>query len=116
MLHRRRMQMPLSAKGSQPQKKKPPLYASKYDQSRYWKWQDLGPMNTSVLVEIEDVTEEILKNNEGEEDRKPCIHFTVKGKAKGMPLNKTNRVVLVEEHGDDLTECIGQHVIVFSTM
>jgi hypothetical protein len=96
--------------------KRKPMFASDYDMSRFWKYQDLGELGSSALTDISDVTEETLKSRDGEEDVKPCIWCEVNDKLKGLALNTTNRNTLVEAYGDDMLAWIGKPVILFSQM
>lgn len=54
--------------------------------SRFLSAADLG--GKSVVVTIEKVTREVLKNPEGKEQEKTVLFFV--GKKKGLPLNLTN--------------------------
>jgi hypothetical protein len=106
---------PVAQSKNAPLKKKP-MFASDYDQSRFWKWQDLGDIGSSANTEIEDITEETLQNDRGEEEVKPCIWLTIKGKTKGVPLNATNRNTLRDAFGDEMSKWVGQAIVLYSTM
>lgn len=62
----------------------------------------------TVVVTIERITIEVLKNNTGKDERKPVAHF--KGAQKGMVLNKTNCKTIAALYGPDTDKWVGERV------
>ena len=87
------------------------LLASDFDQSKYLKASDLGPLNSEKRVKIKAVT--VGKIGEKEEI-KACVQFT--NTIKELPLNKTNLRTLQGDFGNDMEAWAGKVIVLFSTM
>ena len=73
--------------------------------SKYLKAADADP---ALTLTIARVTQEKMKNNEGEEETKPVIFFAEE--TKGMVLNRTNANILTDLFGDIIEHWTGQRV------
>lgn len=88
------------------------LYASDFDLSKYLKSGDLGDVGTEKRLKIKTVTKE---THVGErEETKACLWFTTTD--KGLLLNKTNRQVLWDAFGNDMSLWAGKVIVVFVAM
>lgn len=87
------------------------LLASDFDQSKYLKASDLGPLNSERRVKIKGVTVEKIGEKE---EIKPCLQFT--NTSKGLPLNQTNRRTLSAAFGDVMDAWAGNVIALYSTM
>jgi hypothetical protein len=80
--------------------------------SKYVKASDLK--GEPRILKIEAVTSEMLKNpKNGEEQRKPVLHFV--GVKKTMPLNMTNWDAVADICGEDSDTWPGHRIEVFPT-
>jgi hypothetical protein len=86
------------------------LLASTYDQSRYFKAQDLS---AEKKLKIKSVTEEELGIGKDKE-RKLVVWFT--NDARGLPLNLTNNRTLRGAFGDACDGWAGKIIILFPTI
>jgi hypothetical protein len=86
------------------------LLASAYDQSRFFKAEDL---TTEKKLKIKAVTEEEVGVGKDKE-RKLVVWFT--NAERGLVLNKTNNRTLRGAYGDACDGWVGKIIIVFPTM
>lgn len=77
--------------------------------SKYLKHTDAEP---DIIVTISRITQEKMKNNDGEEEQKPVIYFSEQ--EKGMVLNRTNANTLAELFGSDIGNWTGERVTLTS--
>jgi hypothetical protein len=88
------------------------LYASDFDQSKYSKAADLGPIGSEKRVKIKGITKE---TDVGEkQETKACVWFT--NLDKGLLLNKTNLRVLQSAFGNSMEAWVGKIVVLYSVM
>jgi hypothetical protein len=85
------------------------LLASKYDQSRFLRAEDLT--QDKVLC-IKSVTEELIGQGAGQQ-KKLVVWFT--NDPKGLVLNRTNNRTIRGAYGDDVAGWTGQHIVLFRT-
>jgi hypothetical protein len=86
------------------------ILASKYDQSRFLKAQDL---QAEKKFKIKSVTEEDVGVGRDKE-RKLVLWFT--NDDRGLVLNRTNNRTLRGPFGDDCAGWIGKVIVIFPTM
>ena len=82
------------------------LYASDYDQSRFFKAVDL---KHNLMLTIKNVTEEEMIDGE----KKLVVWFDED--KRGLVLNKINNRTIREEYGDDTDDWAGGMVVLFTT-
>jgi hypothetical protein len=85
------------------------LLASKFDQSKYLRAEDLKQERT---VRIKNVTVEMV-NDRGGQVQKLVIWFT--NTKKGLVLNKTNNRVIRSAYGDDTAGWAEKLIVIFPT-
>jgi hypothetical protein len=86
------------------------LLASTYDQSRFFKAQDLS---TEKKFKIKSVTEEEVGMGKDKE-RKLVVWFT--NDNRGLVMNRTNIRTLRGPFGDNCDSWIGKVIVIFPTM
>lgn len=87
------------------------LRASDFDQSKYLKASDLGPLHSEKRVKIKGATAEQIGEKE---EVKLCVQFT--NTNKELPLNKTNSRTLQGTFGDTTDTWADKVVVLYSTM
>jgi hypothetical protein len=85
------------------------LLASDYDQSRYFKAEDV---ETEKKLRIKNVTEEMIGMG-AEKEKKLVVWFT--NDEHGLVLNRTNNRTIRGAYGDATDEWIGKIIIMFPT-
>ena len=85
------------------------LLASTYDQSKYFKADDL---KKDVKLRIRMVTEELVGNG-SKQEKKLVVWFT--NSTKGLVLNKVNNRALRGPFGDDVAGWEGKLIVLFPT-
>ena len=83
------------------------LLASKYDQSRFFRAEDL---TQDKVLRIRSVTEEPVGANQ---QKKLAVWFT--NDPKGLVLNRTNNRTIRGAYGDDVAGWIGKLIVLFRT-
>src|SRR5262245_27252710 len=83
------------------------LLASAYDQSRYFKAEDVQA--AAKKLRIKEVTEEEMKDKQ----KKLVVWFD--NDRRGLVLNKTNNRILRAEFGDDCAGWKGKIIIAYAT-
>jgi hypothetical protein len=83
------------------------LLASKYDESRFFRADDL---KNEIRLKIKNVTEEKMADGEV----KLTVWFT--NDKHGLVLNRTNNRTIRSAYGDDTAGWVGKIVVVFPTM
>jgi hypothetical protein len=83
------------------------LLASKYDQSRFLRAEDL---TQDKVLRIKSVTEELVGVDQ---QKKLVVRFT--NHPKGLVLNRTNNRKIRGAYGDDVAGWIGQLIVLFRT-
>jgi hypothetical protein len=83
------------------------LLASSYDQSRFFRAEDL---ETEVRLKIKNVTEERMADGEV----KLTVWFT--NSKRGIVLNRTNNRVIRAAFGDDVAGWSGKIIVLYPTM
>ena len=83
------------------------LLASKYDQSRFLRAEDL---TQDKVLRIRSVTEEPVGANQ---EKKLAVWFT--NDPKGLVLNRTNNRTIRGAYGDDVAGWIGKLIVLFRT-
>ena len=77
--------------------------------SKYLKASDAAE---PVTLTITKVTQEAMKNRDGDDETKPVIHFVEM--EKPMVLNRTNAKTIAELYGDNIEDWTGKKVILTS--
>lgn len=85
------------------------LLASSYDQSRYFRAEDLTEEKT---LRIKGVTEETVGQG-ADQGPKLVVWFT--NSKKGLPLNRTNNRTIRGAYGDDVEGWTDKLIVVFPT-
>ena len=85
------------------------LLASSYDQSRFFRAEDL---QEEKLLKIKGVTEEMVGQG-ADQEKKLVVWFT--NSKKGLPLNRTNNRTIRGAYGDDTADWPGKIIAVFPT-
>ena len=85
------------------------LLASTYDQSRFFRAEDL---TQEKVLRIKSVTEELVGQG-AEQQKKLVVWFT--NSAKGLALNQTNNRTIRGAYGDDVAGWAGKLIVVFPT-
>src|SRR6516164_3176529 len=85
------------------------LLASNYDQSRFFRADDL---KEEKLFKIKEVTEETVGQG-ADQSQKLVVWFT--NSKKGLPLNRTNNRTIRGAHGDDTAGWTGKLIALFPT-
>jgi hypothetical protein len=85
------------------------LLASNYDQSRFFRADDL---KEEKLFKIKEVTEETVGQG-ADQSQKLVVWFT--NSKKGLPLNRTNNRTIRGAHGDDTAGWTGKIIALFPT-
>src|SRR6516165_10232480 len=85
------------------------LLASKYDQSRFFRAEDL---TWDKMLRIKSVTEEMIGQGAGQQ-KKLVVWFT--NNPKGLALNRTNNRTIRGAYGDDVAGWIGKLIELFRT-
>ena len=83
------------------------LLASKYDQSRFFRAEDL---TQDKVLRIRSVTEEPVGANQ---QKKLVVWFT--NHPKGLVLNRTNNRTIRGAYGDDVAGWMGKLIVLFRT-
>jgi len=83
------------------------LLASKYDQSRFFRAEDL---TQDKVLRIRSVTEEPVGANQ---EKKLAVWFT--NDPKGLVLNRTNNRTIRGAYGDDVAGWIDKLIVLFRT-
>jgi hypothetical protein len=83
------------------------LLASKYDQSRFLRAEDLAQ---DKVLRIKSVAEEPVGTNR---QKKLVVWFTTE--SKGLVLNRTNNRTIRGAYGDDTAGWIGKLIVLFRT-
>jgi len=83
------------------------LLASKYDQSRFFRAEDL---TQDKVLRIRSVTEEPVSAHQ---EKKLAVWFT--NDPKGLVLNRTNNRTIRGAYGDDVAGWIGKLIVLFRT-
>jgi hypothetical protein len=84
------------------------LLASKYDQSRFFRAEDL---TQDRVLRIKSVTEELIGQGAGQ--KKLVVWFT--NDLKGLVLNRTNNRAIRGAYGDDVAGWTGKLIVLFRT-
>jgi len=87
-----------------------PLLASEFDQSRFFRADDL---TAEKKLKIKSVTAEDIGIGK-DKDRKLVVWFA--NDKRGLPLNKTNNRTLRGKFGDDTAGWIGKIIVLYPTM
>jgi hypothetical protein len=88
------------------------LLASDFDQSKYLKAADIGPVGTEKRLKIKAATRE---TGVGErKETKGCIWFTTTN--KGLLLNKTNLRTLRDAFGNPMDPWVGRVIVAYVVM
>lgn len=74
--------------------------------SKYLKASDAIP---AITLTIAKVTKEIMKNQDGNDEEKPCVYFVEV--EKPMVLNRTNCNTVIALHGADTDGWVGKKII-----
>jgi hypothetical protein len=85
------------------------LLASSYDQSRFFRAEDLPEEKT---LKIKNVTEEMIGQG-ADQGHKLVVWFT--NSQKGLVLNKTNNRTIRGAYGDDVANWAGKLIVLFPT-
>jgi hypothetical protein len=85
------------------------LLASAYDQSKYWRTEDL---RQPTKLKIERCSEELVGQG-ADQEQKLVVWFT--NSPKGLPLNRTNNRTLRAAFGDDTAGWKGKVIELFPT-
>ena len=85
------------------------LLASMYDQSRFFRAEDL---TQDKVLRIKSVTEEVVGQSPDQE-KKLVVWFTKS--AKGLVLNRTNNRAIRGAHGDDVAGWPGKLIVLYPT-
>jgi hypothetical protein len=85
------------------------LLASTYDQSKFFRAEDLAGEKT---FRIKSVTEELVGQG-ADQQMKLVVWFT--NSSKGLPLNRTNNRTIRGAYGDDTAGWAKQLIVVFPT-
>ena len=85
------------------------LLASMYDQSRFFRAEDL---TQDKVLRIKSVTEELVGQG-ADQQKKLVVWFT--NSAKGLVLNRTNNRTIRGAYGDDVAGWAGKLIVVFRT-
>jgi hypothetical protein len=85
------------------------LLASTYDQSRFFRAEDLQQEKT---LKIKGVTEEMVGQG-ADQSQKLVVWFT--NSKKGLPLNRTNNRTMRGAYGDDTAGWTGKLIVLFPT-
>ena len=83
------------------------LLASKYDQSRFFRAEDL---TQDKMLCIKSVTEELVGVDQ---QKKLVVRFT--NHPKGLVLNRTNNRTIRGAYGDDVAGWMGKLIVLFRT-
>jgi hypothetical protein len=85
------------------------LLASSYDQSKFFRAEDLTEETT---LRMKSVTEEMVGQG-ADQEKKLVVWFT--NSKKGLALNRTNNRTIRGAYGDDTAGWIGKLIVVFPT-
>jgi hypothetical protein len=85
------------------------LLASSYDQSRFFRAEDL---QEEKLLKIKEATEEMVGDG-ADQEKKLVVWFT--NSKKGLPLNRTNNRTIRGAYGDDTGGWPGKIIALFPT-
>src|SRR5262245_64851651 len=85
------------------------LLASMYDQSRFFRAEDL---TQDKVLRIKSVTEEVI-GQAADQQKKLVVWFT--NSPKGLALNGTNNRTIRGAYGDDVVGWTGKLIVVFPT-
>jgi hypothetical protein len=85
------------------------LLASKYDQSRFFRAEDL---TQDKVLRIKSVTEESIGQGP-DQQKKLVVWFT--NHPKGLVLNRTNNRTIRGAYGDDVAGWMGKLIVLFRT-
>jgi hypothetical protein len=85
------------------------LLASTYDQSRFFRADDL---TQDKVLKIKSVTEELVSKGNNQE-KKLVVWFT--NSPKGLVLNRTNNRTIRGAYGDDVAGWVGKLIVLYPT-